>query len=611
MLRVVGRVRRLRCVVVVTSHFSQQIRYISKIPDETYTKLSDENDPERDAFFKYSWGSWLKNDKEEKEKRLVRFSIEGLNAVLNDLHVESNLYSKDLEDGVIPLPNYKENFTVSLPHNIVKYMKSKNPNEKVQVTSMSSIHEGKHHRIYKIDTNLEKSFVLRIPYSIDNEVTLGQRLRSEVATIDFVDLKLGIKVPKIYCFSGSSLNPIRQPFILQEFIDGKLLMKDWNPLETDSEEGNIQNTKLNKVIDPLSKFQSQLASVTFNKFGSLYFASDINMSNGLPYEDETNPDLLNRWGIGPSVERCFWRKKSALNFETQKKFMGPWDILNPLDIIKDVGLIELENTRSRLALKQANAKSEYIDQKTLEKQIYTFERLSALAPTLLNLTTDAIPNIEELLKPRLFHPDLDPMNVIIKSDKESTPYLIDFEGASIKPFILQSNPQFVAYDGPKIYNLKKDVDNYKNLSDSERTQYEFMYKRTRNQYLWELSINKNLKHLVSSVAPPVKLLKSPYITAIERKSDQEYLLIDEAMIQLRELWKTLAENGLVASKQYPIEYSIDELKQHSDDLDNYHKKLVTEPFSATQGWIPQDMFENLIKSGSLVEDKNGDYSIKA
>ena len=76
---------------------------------------------------------------------------------------------------------------------------------------MASIHEGKHHRIYKVDTNAGKSFVLRIPYALDDENTLAYRLKSEVATMDFAALKLGLKVPKVYSFGVNALNPVRQP----------------------------------------------------------------------------------------------------------------------------------------------------------------------------------------------------------------------------------------------------------------------------------------------------------------------------------------------------------------------------------------------------------------
>lgn len=583
-------------------------RFISEKPPQTFTKLSDENDPERDAFFKYSWGSWLKNDKQEKDRRMTRFSIEGLTDILNDLYAQSRELTKVTKDGQIKPPSYNPNLTVSLPHNLTaKQVGSVNPNEKVRITSMASIHEGKHHRIYKVDTNLDKAFVLRIPYALDNEKTVAYRLKSEVATLDFADLKLGLKVPKVFCYGANALNPVRQPFILQEYIDGQLLMRDWSPLAEDSEAGKPDES-LRKVIEKISDLQKNLLSAEFNEFGSLYFAKDYDSSSKPAYQGESNPDLQNRWRIGPTVERCFWRSKSALKFDEQKKFLGPWSLDSPMDIIKNTGLIEAENARARLALKEAGLSPEAVDEVSLKEQITTFENLARLAPSLFNRNTRAIPNVQDLLKPRLNHPDLDPLNVLIS--KEGTPYLLDFEGTSIKPFIIQNAPQFVAYDGLKVYNLKEDVPDYEKLSDGERVQYDFMYKRTRNQYLWESALNERLPKLISAVAPPVKLLRSPYIAAVEKKIDEEYLLVDEALIQLKEVWEILAKNGLVPTEKYPLEYTKEQIEKHTKDLNSFHEKLVSTPFAATRGWIPQDMFDNLVKAGILVKDASGDYSIK-
>ncbi|CAR21233.1 Aim9p [Lachancea thermotolerans CBS 6340] len=588
------------------------LRCISDKPNEVFTKLSDDNDPQRDAFFKYSWGSWLANDRQEKEKRTTKFSIEGLTDVINDLHAQSKEKAKsEASEGNIPPPSYNPNLTVSLSHNLSALtLGSLNPNETLRVTAMASIHEGKHHRIYKVDTNADKSFILRIPYATNSEAAISYRLKSEVATMDFADLKLGLKVPKVYCFGANALNPIRQPFILEEHIEGRLLMRDWNPLEDDASDKKAHISKLNKVIDPLSQFQSKLLSVEFNQFGSLYFAKDYPDSEGPAYEGEKNESLKNRWSVGPSVERCFWRQKSALPLDKLMQFVGPWSKSKPMDIVKSLGLLEAENAKSRLALQQTDASPAPIEESILREQVRTFENLAEISSSLFNTKSHVIPNIDSLLKPRLYHPDLDPMNVLLDEKDNSAPYLLDFENTSIKPFILQNSPQFVAYDGPKIYNLEEDVEGYKDLSEAEKVQYQFMYKRTRNQHLWESALNKNFNKLISAVAPPVKLLRSPYVACVERKNDMEYLLVDESLIQLREVWEVFAKNKLVSEKKFPLEYTEEQLQKHSTDLNAFHEQLIKSPFAATQGWIPQDMFENLVKAGILIKDKNGDYTIK-
>ncbi|EHN02754.1 YER080W-like protein [Saccharomyces cerevisiae x Saccharomyces kudriavzevii VIN7] len=517
-------------------------------------------------------------------------------------------------DGKILPPTFNRNLTVSLVNNVIpKNIGKINPNENVQVTTLSSIHEGKHHRIYKVDTNLNKAFILRIPYPLENENTLSYRIRSEVATMDFAGLKLGIKVPKIFCYGVNSLNPVRQPFVLQEFIEGDLLMRDWDPL---MEDGSPNQKKFDNVIKQVSDFQSKLISLKLNGFGSIYFNNDFKDADDKEfvqdkvYDGETNPDLQNRWKIGPSVERCLWRHKSHLNFQKQMKpFLGPWSIESPMDIIKSTGLLEAENARMRLALKAAGSSPELVNSQTLKEQVTTFENLAKIAPDLFNVKTKAIPNMQELLSPRLFHPDLDPMNIIVNKESQEA-YLLDFEGTCTKPFILQNSPQFIAYEGPKIYDLKEDISDFDKLSEAEKKQYQFMYKRTRNQHQWEKKLNENNPQLITAVAPPVKLLRSPYVAAVERKTEDEYLLIDESLLQLKEVWDIFAQNDLVKQKKFPLTYTKEDIERHVKDLQKLHEKLISTPFAATQGWVPQDMFDQLLKSGSIVKQENGEYAVK-
>lgn len=98
--------------------------------------------------------------------------------------------------------------------------------DKVIVRSIASIHEGKHHRVYKITLNTGKELVLRIPYKLDSDVAIASKLKSEVATTDFLKLKLGLNVPRVLAYGVDSNNEIKSPFILQEFISGELLMKN-------------------------------------------------------------------------------------------------------------------------------------------------------------------------------------------------------------------------------------------------------------------------------------------------------------------------------------------------------------------------------------------------
>lgn len=275
---------------------------------EVFTKLSDSKDPKRTPFFQYSWGSWLKDDKLMKKQRETVFSIEGLTTSLNELNgLRINSNEK--------LPAPKENKgSFVLQQNLTDGLIGPK-SDKLIVKSIASIHEGKHHRIYKVTLSTAKELILRIPYKIDSDAAIASKIKSEVATLDFLDLKLNLKVPKVIAYGVNSENEVGSPFILQEFIEGDLLMKKWHPLDSDSKE---TDEKLKLVIGPIAKFQDGILEVTFNKFGSLYFYNDVapTLQSEEPYNDEEDEKLLNRWRIGPSVEKQFTKGKNKLSQKT-------------------------------------------------------------------------------------------------------------------------------------------------------------------------------------------------------------------------------------------------------------------------------------------------------
>ena len=588
---------------------------LSANPEEIYTKISDSADPKRNQFFQYTWGSWLENDKLKKSHRETRFSIEGVSNLVQELNLTrkdpANVDSsgepllqikpvQQLKDGSFVLTNNLSNKLIG---------EAQDKDAKLLVKSIASIHEGKHHRIYKLTLSTGKDLVLRIPYKLESDYSISQKIKSEVATLDFLSLKLGLNVPKVVAYGDNRSNALQTPFILMEYIEGDLLMKKWNPLAADSEE---TDASLKSVIQPISDFQDKILSVNFNKFGSLYFHDDVSVLDqaDVPYDGEENPLLVNRWRIGPSIERQFAKNKNHLSEKIVKEFNGPWKADAPLSLITSVASIELENAKNRLGLAQADSASKVEDVEVLKKQIETFEHLQAIGSKLFNSKSKSIMNVEELFRPKLFVPDLDPLNVIESNDKS---YFIDFEYSTIKPFILTSYPNFVAYHGAKVYNLEEDIPGFTEMDEVEKQQYEFMYYKTRNERLWELELNSRRHDLIAVASPHVKVLKSPYLQALELKTDKDYLYVEGAIVQLQAMWDAYVANELCgsSSSEFPVQYTEEFLDRHQTDLEEYQIETVSSPFAATGGWIPQDMFETLKEQGIIVETENGNYKVEA
>lgn len=564
-----------------------------------YTVLSDENDPERNMFFRYTWGTWLKNDKLEKERRFTRFSIEGLNKILESIK-EIQIPEKS---GKLLKPLKQEDNTVIFRENIDDLLGG---DEKLSVKTMASIHEGKHNKLYKIDLTNGKTLALRIPYKLLTEYGTSRQIQSEVATMDFVRHKLGIKVPKVLAYGMHSLNPTRSPFILMEYVEGDLLMKKWNPAIDDT----VPNHKdvLNSVIDPLSEFQHKLLSVKFNSYGSLYFHDDVSpklQMKGEPYENEQDENLKNRYRIGLLTERNLWRNKEILKPDQFNPYLGP--VSNPSEVISDAASMEAEALKTRLALSDADASSKVEDPETLKSAISVYEKLAVMSSHLLNSKSTAIPNVDSLVEPKLYNSDIDPMNVIEGKNGDLT--FIDFENVVIKPFIYTNSPNFINYDGYKIYDLKS-IEGFDKLLEMEKYQYELMYKRTRNQFLWEMALNTKDKKLIASVSPYIKELRSPYTRLLLSKTDSDYLFVEEALLKIKHNWKAYLDSDLVSGEeQYPVKWTDAELQEFEKNFTEYQKSLMEQPFAATGGWIPQDMFERLLGEGKI--EKTGDeYVLK-
>lgn len=593
--------RRARTPSVVAS--STFKRLISSEPEHNFTKLSDTNDKTRDAIFQYTWGTWLKNDKLEKSKRMTKFSIEGLTSVINNMYQFSKTSISDVEQGKLMNPTKVNDEFIVLPNNVtIPNLDVLNPNESnVYIKTVSSIHEGKHHRVYKLTTNVEgKHLILRLPYLIDSMGDITKRMQSEVATQDFLANKLKIDVPKIYAYGLDDKNPLGIPFMIQEYIEGDLLMKKWDPLLEDGVDGK-PNQKLMDVIDCVSELHSKLLSYEFKSIGSLYFKEDIVDKSKII---ETIDD---RWCVGPIIERNFYKGKHSSG--SNGALLGPWDKDDITSVVKGLAEVELANVNDRLA----SVEGDHDKKDVLLEQRRTFENMIKIAPYLFSAkneeVNEKIPNFMELIKPRLYFPDLDPLNIIMNPGSNK-PYLIDFENTCIKPFILQNSPKFVEYEGPKIYNIKSEIPDYDKLPSNEKAQCQFIYKRTRNQYLWEDCLNKRQPKLITSMAPPMKLLRSPYVAMLERKSDDGYLIIEENILQLKTVWKDLFENKIVGAGEFPVEYTEEQVAKHVKDINALHQKLISTPFAATQGWVPQDMFDTLLKDGVISQNEAGDYTIK-
>ncbi|KAK9252082.1 hypothetical protein V1507DRAFT_462610 [Lipomyces tetrasporus] len=538
----------------------------SSIGDSDFTTLGDASDVERDQFFKYTWGTWLKNDESEKAKRYTPFAIGGINEIIRK--------SRNQSDRVSPS----------------------------HVVSLASLSEGKYNRIYLAELDDGSEYILRIPYPLDlSRDARKARIQSEVATMDFLRRKWAMLIPEVISWCPTADNPLEREYILMEFISPNYqnkryenLMQSWDPMGSSV----LERATVLKVIVSL---MDKILATRFSSFGSLYFTEDVSpdLQNKLPYEVEEDNELVDRWRIGPTVEKKFWQP--GLD-EAGTIDRGP--CTSPSDYLLASATAHI--TAYTNLLKDPAIPSSELGS-YLPSWIETYRQYAALTPALI---PSDIPADSDLLSPRLHHPDLNPMNVLVErsgndpNEPFASAYLLDWEGSAIKPFLFHGAPDFINYRGYKIYK-KEEVEGYDSLPPEQKAQIDYMIAATSNQFSFEFMIKHSFPTLINAYSPRAKLVTEPYSVAMATDYDYHPLEITdlrEALIKSTH-WSAVTDNLLVS----PLNFSEAQIEEQSKGAEKWEQTLSNLPFYSTKGWVPQDMFEKYVEEGKLMKNERGEY----
>ncbi|XPS68903.1 hypothetical protein M3J09_001183 [Ascochyta lentis] len=141
---------------------------------------------------------------------------------------------------------------------------------------------------------------------------------SEVATMDFARNVLGNPVPKILAWcSQAHESPVGAEYIIMERVPGIELEHIWPKM-------NIKDRFA--VVKAIAGFQKSWTSVSFAKYGSLYFSKDLDETpDGRPlYIDAKGNHIKDtRYAVGLSTGReNLDNGRATVNFDR-----GPWSSL--------------------------------------------------------------------------------------------------------------------------------------------------------------------------------------------------------------------------------------------------------------------------------------------
>ncbi|KAF2184739.1 hypothetical protein K469DRAFT_739173 [Zopfia rhizophila CBS 207.26] len=217
--------------------------------------------------YNYTAGHWLHRDREEREVRYIKFDFDALRRRVVEVC-----------DGATAIASYEKK-------------------------------EGTANRVFIFTTNNGKRLVAKVPFRLG--IPSGLVIRSEVATVKFLQTNTSIPMPKILDWSIDVANAVGTEYIIMEHASGVQLDKKWDHMSPDQKIKCIQgiHEKLTGMVD-----------IDFLAYGSIYDSAYPSES-----EQETVP-FKEGFCIGPHLDLTYWDGFAGDEkyYHQMKPNRGPW-----------------------------------------------------------------------------------------------------------------------------------------------------------------------------------------------------------------------------------------------------------------------------------------------
>ncbi|KAG6061801.1 hypothetical protein E4U32_002805 [Claviceps aff. humidiphila group G2b] len=412
--------------------------------------------------------------------------------------------------------------------------------------------DGKYNRALLLSMDNGKEVVAKIP-----NPNAGQphfTVASEVATMKFAREVLNTDLPEVYDWcSRAEKTPVGAEYILMEKMEGVELEEVWPEMEI---EDRLE------VVKAVLAYQLSWASVSFEQYGSLYFAEDFKEENlpALVYTDNQGRRVEDpRFVVGPSTDRTlFDYGRDGLDFDH-----GPWNSLEEYHAAIGKREIACVQQISELPPSDLTLRGPGFYQPTREKKIAALE-------CYLKLLKYLLPTDRSLGSSHLWHSDLHLGNIFVDPGNPTRIVgLIDWQSTKLSPLYFQieaGEPHFIQHKGPKLDGLKRPEypPDYDDLEDDAKQAADTLY---LDQAL--CSMYRHLVyHKMRKVFDCLEFQRSMSFTLLllARK-----LLVDgepmymAAICELEEEWETLPEAQGIA---FPLTFTSTERQTIQADLES-------------------------------------------
>ncbi|KAL2076086.1 hypothetical protein VTL71DRAFT_1029 [Oculimacula yallundae] len=438
--------------------------------------------------------------------------------------------------------------------------------------SITKLAEGGYNKVFRLVMDNGSVAIARLPNP--NAGPDQKTTASEVATMDFARTVLDIPVPKVFAWSAAAKNPVEAEYIIMEEAPGTQLGGVW-----DSK--TIQDKIA--IVDGIVEIQKKLLSVSFTRYGNIYFASDAfpGCEPAKVVGDisaQLKEDVEKRFSIGPVVDRDFWDGKRA----SMAIDRGPWD--SPQSYLTAIADREIA-----WISKFANPKPPNDKFVASEAQNSPGSHLS-LYKMFLRIIPYIIPPKKEVSVATLWHWDIHSANLFVEGNRITS--LIDWQDIWAGPLFLQfRHPKLVDYNGEMLLKLPEV---YESLEGDEKARTAEQVEKSLVLYFYESNTTKMNPVLGELLLMHQGRARRDTVNFAANTWDRDIIPFRQCLIRLERHWDDLGVDD-----PCPIHFTEEELQAHYRDGEGWNDRAdfwdAIAGFVSRDGWTHNETYDQALE----------------
>ncbi|KGO74549.1 Aminoglycoside phosphotransferase [Penicillium italicum] len=143
----------------------------------------------------------------------------------------------------------------------------------------------------------------------------------EVGVLEFLRKRTSIPVPRVLSWSSDRSNAVGAEYIIMEKAPGVQLFEVWR---------KMSKTERLQLIRNLTKLEAQLSAIRFPAYGGLYLQKRTSLLKCTPLDKDIDP--TGSFCIGPSCDRAYQTEEIDTTAYTSVNDAGPWNTISALGV---------------------------------------------------------------------------------------------------------------------------------------------------------------------------------------------------------------------------------------------------------------------------------------